>query len=208
MPTKTFFRLRDEKQELIMRAAIHEFVENGFSRAKTEDIAQKAGVSKGSLFQYFENKKELFLYCAKWSLSLFMKRIDDETHIGDKDVFEYFQHSTSRTALLREEQELVLFMQVVFNEPSLLDDSMKAMYDAGNIYTAKLIQNGKERGTVRTDLDDDLLIEYFYAVTERFKQRWMRLYLDEAGEPTEKTEQTIQKELSQMLKLLKNGMGC
>ncbi|WP_312613369.1 helix-turn-helix domain-containing protein [Oscillibacter sp.] len=48
-----------------MRAAIHEFIENGFERAKIADIAQHAGVAKGSIYQYFEDKKELFVYCAE-----------------------------------------------------------------------------------------------------------------------------------------------
>jgi hypothetical protein len=61
---------------------------------------------------------------------------------------------------LREEHELALFMWVVFNEPGLLDNSMKS------------------RGTVRKDVDDDLMMEYFLAVTNSFNQRWMNLYID------------------------------
>ena len=65
MPKKTFLRLRNEKQESIIRAAIHEFIENGFARAKIADIAQNAGVAKGSMYQYFEDKEELYVYCAE-----------------------------------------------------------------------------------------------------------------------------------------------
>jgi len=209
MPTKTFYRLRDEKQDTILRAAVHEFVKNGFTRAKTNDIAQMAGISKGSLFQYFENKKELFIHCAKWGLEVFMKKLDEQMNIGDMDIYEYFQDSKAKTELVREEGELASFMQVVMNEPGLQDESMKSMYDLGNIYTTKLIQNGKRKGTVRSDIDDELLLCYFSAVTERFSQRWFKLYIgDISEEPSAEAEQSMKNELELMLDLLKKGMGC
>ena len=209
MPTKTFYRLRDEKQEAILRAAVHEFVENGFARAKISDIAQSAGIAKGSVFQYFESKQELFIYCAKWSLDAFMKKLDAQMNIGDMDVYEYFQDNKIKINVIREEGELAAFMQVVMNEPGLLDDSMKGMYDVGNIYTRKLIQNGKNKGTVREDVDDDLLLAYFSAVTDHFSQRWFKLYIkDVSAEISADADLAMKKELAQMLDLIKKGMGC
>jgi len=209
MPTKTFYRLRDEKQEAILRAAIHEFAKHGFARAKTSDIAQNAGISKGSVFQYFENKKELFIHCAKWGLEVFMKKLDDQMNIGDLDIYEYFQDNKAKTDLVREEGELAAFMQVVMNEPGLLDESMKSMYDIGNIYTKKLIENGKQKGTVRSDLDSELLLCYFSAVTERFSQRWFKQYISDISEEiSAEAEQAMKNELGIMLNLLKKGMGC
>ncbi|AGL02786.1 TetR/AcrR family transcriptional regulator [Desulfoscipio gibsoniae] len=77
MPKETFLRLRDEKQERILRAAIHEFVENGFDRAKIGDITQNAKVATGSIYQYFEDKKELFVYCAQWGLEVLIKKLNE-----------------------------------------------------------------------------------------------------------------------------------
>ena len=209
MPTKTFYRLRDEKQDIIMRAAVHEFTKNGFTRAKISDIALNAGISKGSVFQYFDNKKELFIHCAKWGLEVFMKKLDEQMNIGDMDIYEYFQDNKVKTDLVREEGEIASFMQVVMNEPGLLDESMKSMYDLGNIYTRKLIQNGKRKGTVRNDIDDELLLCYFSAVTERFSQRWFKLYIGDISEElSAEAEHVMKSELEIMLNLLKKGMGC
>ena len=209
MPTKTFNRLRDEKQEAILRAAIREFAKNGFARAKTSDIAHNAGISKGSVFQYFENKEELFIHCAKWGLEVFMKKLDDQMNIGDLDIYEYFQDNKVKTDLVREEGELAVFMQVVMNEPGMLDESMKSMYDIGNIYTKKLIENGTHKGSVRSDIDSELLLCYFSAVTERFSQRWFKRYISNISEElSAEAEQAMKNELEIMLNLLKKGMGC
>jgi DNA phosphorothioation-dependent restriction protein DptG len=207
MPKQTFYRLRDEKQDCIMTAAIHEFVENGFARAKIEDIAKSAGVAKGSMYQYFEDKKELFVYCAEWGLGKFMKKLDERMNIRDMDIFEYFQDNVAKTETIDEERELIVFMQAIAKEPGLVDPSMKAMYSVGDIYGKALIQNSKRKGIVRTDIDDELLLIYFLAVTERFKMRWLERYLDFTTKPTDEQSLAMGKEMAQMLELLKKGMG-
>lgn len=208
MPTETFFRLRDEKQESIMRAAMHEFVESGFERAKVSDIAKRAGVAKGSIYQYFSDKEELYIYCAEWGLSVFMEKLDKRMELGNLDVFEYFMDSVSKSVVLQEERELTLFMQSIAKEPKLIGKSLQRMYSTSGSYITTLLQNSKAKGTVRIDLDDELLTEYFIAVTERFKTRWMNKYIDFSKESTEEQTLAMQSELTQMLELLKNGMGC
>lgn len=55
-----FLNLSPEKQERVIHACIDEFAESGFERASTNRIADRAGVAKGSLFQYFGTKEEMF----------------------------------------------------------------------------------------------------------------------------------------------------
>lgn len=208
MPKTTFFRLRDEKQEAVLRAAIHEFVEKGFAGAKIADIAQNAGVAKGSMYQYFDNKEELFVYCAEWGLGIFMQKLDARSNITDMDVFEYFEDNAAKLATINEERELTAFMQIMSREPNLAAPSLKAMYNIGDLYCKKLIQNSKKKGVVRSDIDDELLMEYFLGVTERFKMRWIDRYIDFTTEVTEEQNLAVKAELAQMLKLLKQGMGC
>jgi len=207
MPTKTFFRLRDEKQEGLLRSAIHEFLEYGYERAKIGDIAKKAGVATGSVYQYFEDKKELYIYCARWGLEVFMKKLGKRVDLDKMDIYEYFHDSISKMDIIADERELVMFMQSISKEPGLMDDSMKAMYETGDTYIKTLIQSSKDKGTVRADIDDELLKEYFIAVTDRFRMRWAERYVDFTKEMTEEQNQAIQKELDQMLELLRKGMG-
>lgn len=44
----------------ILDAALDLFVEKGFSATRLDDIAKRAGISKGSLYRYFENKEAIF----------------------------------------------------------------------------------------------------------------------------------------------------
>ncbi len=53
-------RRPDARPEEILRAAMQTFVERGFAATRLEEVASRAGVSKGTLYLYFSNKEELF----------------------------------------------------------------------------------------------------------------------------------------------------
>ena len=62
MPKDTFYNLPADKRDLICQVAIAEFAEYEYELASINRIVTKSGISKGSFYQYFENKKELYLY--------------------------------------------------------------------------------------------------------------------------------------------------
>ena len=53
-------RRKDARPEEIVNAALEEFVERGFAATRLEDVARRAGVTKGTLYLYFKNKEALF----------------------------------------------------------------------------------------------------------------------------------------------------
>ncbi len=62
MPSERFWRLPEEKRQLIFEKAMDEFVRVPFEKASINQIIQKAGISRGSFYTYFEDKRDL-LYC-------------------------------------------------------------------------------------------------------------------------------------------------
>lgn len=53
--------MRHEKVDVIFQAAVEVFAESGFDQAKMDDIAQEAGVAKGTIYYHFKSKEELFV---------------------------------------------------------------------------------------------------------------------------------------------------
>ena len=53
-------RRKDARPQELLAAGLDLFVERGFASTRLEDVAKRAGVSKGTLYLYFENKQELF----------------------------------------------------------------------------------------------------------------------------------------------------
>lgn len=59
-PEPRWIRRKDARPEEITAAALTLFVERGYANTRLEDVAARAGVSKGTLYLYFANKEELF----------------------------------------------------------------------------------------------------------------------------------------------------
>ena len=53
-------RRKEERPAELLAAALDLFVERGYAATRLDDVAVRAGVSKGTLYLYFENKEELF----------------------------------------------------------------------------------------------------------------------------------------------------
>lgn len=59
MINSQFHKLNIEKQQRIINAALNEFVQSGYEKASTNKIVKNAGISKGSLFNYFRNPESV-----------------------------------------------------------------------------------------------------------------------------------------------------
>ena len=64
MPTVTWARVDPARRAAVIEAAEAEFGAHGFSNGSLNVIARRAGVAKGSLFQYFADKRDLYAYIA------------------------------------------------------------------------------------------------------------------------------------------------
>jgi AcrR family transcriptional regulator len=53
-------RRKEARPSELLAAALEQFVDKGFAATRLEDVAARAGVSKGTLYLYFENKEALF----------------------------------------------------------------------------------------------------------------------------------------------------
>ena len=83
----------------LLAAALEVFVELGFERATLQDVADRAGVTKGALYHYFESKDELFLELMRERLAAHVSR--------RQALVASAAPSTSREALLRELLEAI-----------------------------------------------------------------------------------------------------
>ena len=60
MTEPRYQRRKEERPQEITEAAFATFVEKGYAGTRVEEVAKRAGVSKGLLYLYFKTKEELF----------------------------------------------------------------------------------------------------------------------------------------------------
>ena len=213
MPKDTFFNLPLEKQENVMRSAINEFIKHGFEKANVGDIAKNAGVAKGSMYQYFENKRELFLFSVKWSMEFLMKKYEKYITMRDKEIgiFDFFYNNAKNIWFqMREERDMVVFIQDVFlgKYNNLTDESMAYMIKLSDEYLLNLIKDGKNNGSIRKDIDDNILSLFITGVSFKIKEYLMKRARSAGEDIIDEDFQVYEKEINAMIELLKNGMGA
>ena len=67
--THTRQRRKEARPQELLDAALHLFVDKGFAATRAEEVAQRAGVSKGTLYLYYPSKEELFKAVVRHNLS-------------------------------------------------------------------------------------------------------------------------------------------
>lgn len=88
MPTETFLRLPEEKRERFLEAAWAEFTRVKFADASINQIVRHAGIPRGSFYQYFSDKEDLFSYLME-DVKIYVVRVfGDMLRQTDGDVFQ------------------------------------------------------------------------------------------------------------------------
>ncbi len=62
MVKQGFLNLSKEEQDQVMEAALDEFSQKNYDSASINQIIQNAGISKGSMYHYFQNKEDLYMH--------------------------------------------------------------------------------------------------------------------------------------------------
>lgn len=75
----------DDKEQFILGSAITCFSKYGYKKTSISDIYKEANVSKGLVYYYFKDKKELYLKSVEYSF-LLVNNVIEESMTNDKDI--------------------------------------------------------------------------------------------------------------------------
>lgn len=145
------------KREVILEAAVQVFSTKGYHNARMEEIAAVAGIGKGTIYEYFDSKLQLFQDMMESSLQIYYTRMDLpklETLPFEERMLVLFE---SHIAFCREQKELT---RVIFWDTEIWDEELKDWtYNLRNEKEERLteiVQESIERGEIR-DVDARLL---------------------------------------------------
>lgn len=166
MPTETWWRLPEEKRERITAVAMAEFGARGFSAGSLNVIAQNAGIAKGSLFQYFEDKMDFFATICDAVSS----RIEQAT-LGEVDVegpfFDVLRSILRRWVTYFSTHPVE--QRMAFAAANEVDgDARRAVRGVTNSHynkaLAPIVEGAKVRGEISDDVDPTLVISMIVLV--------------------------------------------
>jgi len=161
MPKETFFNLPAERREAILAVAIDEFAANDYRNVSVSRLVAKAGIAKGSFYQYFENKLDLYRYL----LNLMgEEKIRFLQHTDPPDVGQsIYAHLTFlfragfQFQLARPRLAQVAY-RFLTTDPALADEALRPLHQAADAFYRQLVERGRAQGDIDPALDPELVV--------------------------------------------------
>lgn len=154
-------RRKDARPGELLDAALDLFVEKGFAATRSEEVAARAGVSKGTLFLYFPSKEELFKAVVRENLSgrfIAWNQEFDAFEGGTPDMLRHVMRIWwERVGSTRVSAITKLMMSEGGNFPALADFYQQEVVKPGHTLLRRVLQRGIDRGEFEK-VDVDLAI--------------------------------------------------
>lgn len=198
MPTATFEHLPQQKKDRIIEAAINEFAEYRFADASINRIVKAAKIPRGSFYQYFSDKEDLYMLImnkiGKEKLEVFAK------HSPPRENATFFEAAYgSIPAVLDWLERYPKYNQIAMHMAR--DNSEFIRWVVGQMQDSQrsmleYLRQDQERGLLRKDVDLGLVLEMILPVMSSLLHK----YYQEGG------QQAALEKIKQAFDLIQNGL--
>jgi AcrR family transcriptional regulator len=178
MPKQTFFNLPEEKRRRLLDLAIEEFAAHDYRLASISRIVARAGIAKGSFYQYFEDKRDLFLYLLDTAVN--QPRLDylraaqpAPEQRGFFDRLRWMLDGAVQIALAHP-QLAQIAMRASVADPPFADEALDRARAMGREYLREMVMEGVARGELAPGLDPELAAGIIFAATDEFMQLFLK----------------------------------
>ncbi len=155
MPKGTLDNIAPEKRERVLRQAAKLFAERGFAHTDMAQLAQRCGISKGSIYTYFDSKDELYLYVCRDGLERSRAHVWSGLEPG-ADIYSIVDHVFRRGVEFAHThpEYVTLYLAVGSAGMERFADELSLSVEKPTADALKdALRRGIDAGTVRADLD-------------------------------------------------------
>lgn len=159
-------RRKEHRPAEILGAALQCFAERGFAATRLDDVAARAGVTKGTLYLYFSNKEELFKAVVQQALVPTIERGEallDPPQEAVAQLFERLMHNWAELANSPAGAIPKIVISEAGNFPDLARFYREEVVDRGMALMRRVLSLGIERGEFRAVADLDLAVRCIVA---------------------------------------------
>ena len=219
MPKQTFLNLPEKKRQRITELAIAEFANADYDNASISNIVKQAKIAKGSFYQYFEDKKDLYLYLIDSASQQRMAFIQDSREARkpkrkQKDFFQELRwlFGVSTQFSLQHPQLNQIINRAAYSDSPVKEEALRNIQIAAKQPIYDLVEKGITNGDLRPELDIDLAT--FIIVTAGNNLRYFipeKLELDTQklaeSADIEIDMQAVERIFDELIQVFEQGMG-
>lgn len=166
MPKQTFFNLPEVKKQKIIDLALEEFSNYSYDKASLSRIVTKAEIAKGSMYQYFVNKRDLYMYllemAAQEKLAYIQKRMDFRG-----DFFTSLKNAILVSTKFNLENPQLVRIIVNAMGPGtegMLQELVVKSKELTLQFFQQMMEQSLQQGKVRSDVDFRLVAHLLYGI--------------------------------------------
>jgi len=205
LPKETYFNLPEEKRQNILKVIIDEFAEHDYKTASISKVCEQAGIAKGSFYQYFDNKKDMYRYLLSYigesKMAYFTKY---QSQVDMADTFDFLR------------MLYAMGVEFTYNNPKLyqvgklfmnLSEAEKKEFlgeqaDQNDDYLANMFRQGQASGVIRAELDVMFLVKMLTDLSSSISDYYMfNLKKDQVD------QDTFMNIANNMIDVLENGIA-
>lgn len=168
MPKHTFFKLKEEKKEAIIQAFLFEFSHHSYEDASITAVVKKLGIAKGSIYQYFEDKLDLFLYLKQESEQTKMQYIMHLSRGDYPDFWSYYRELYVQGIKFDEEHPLqsrfLYHINFLTSSPAI-KELAKSWKEKALVMMQSMIKKEIEEGHFRNDVPLLSMAHFLYTIS-------------------------------------------
>lgn len=202
MTTPRFQRRKDARPTEITEAALAAFAENGYAATRVDDVAKRAGVSKGLLYLYFKTKKELFKAVVRSFVSPHIDAVIEKTEQSNLSAVEFLRGPFLEFAKFVPKSPARILVKLMMAEgpkhPDLVSWYWDNVVSRGLDALRNVISRGVKNGEFRQSALDDF--PQLLATPVLFSVVWITIFDEQSGLDTDRF---IEAHLEMLLKAIK-----
>ena len=178
-----FGEIREQKISLIMETALELFANEGYYSTSISKIAEKAGISKGLMYNYFDSKEELILHIIEKGLNKLMESIDpNRDGFVTEEEFEFHVNENFRVMLENVDYWKLYFSTMM--QPAVFSLIADKLYKFLPAVKSLLVEYFRRKGVEDPFAEAAL----FYASMDGI---FLNYFLDPQGFPLDKVRQIV-----------------
>lgn len=203
-----FESLQEDRKMRIIDVCIEEFAQNGYENASTNSIVKKAEISKGILFHYFGNKKNLYLFIVDYIVSFLTEKFFEMDESPPEDIFEKIMNAG--LVKLKIAYEYPMMYKIVFEAFTQTHKNVKneilGRYDRLYKEVMPMFLKNLDMSRFRKDIDKGKAVELIMFALEGVGNKYMKMLKDRPYDSVPTEMESIIQEYKEYIKILKVGI--
>ncbi|MDR4968451.1 MAG: TetR/AcrR family transcriptional regulator [Acholeplasmataceae bacterium] len=165
-------KLEESKRKRIINTAVDEFVKYGYEKASTNSITKQAGISKGSLFSYFESKEKLYIYLIDYGIHV-INKLYKEIDYSERDLFQRLENIGIQKIKIQSEYPYIFdfFKTLKQEKSSIVKSTIQSKFTLVTNQGIEKIYHNIDYTKFRDDIDIDKAIEILNWAMFGFSER-------------------------------------